>query len=285
METTRRTWLIVLALLFAFTGHAQLNYRVDNLYSRGAVNSVTAHVTNTLTVAGATALTSSSNSTFLLVAGNVGVGGAVAVAGAATLAGGGTSTTPSDGDNGTSLATTAFVQNTITNYLDYLWVPAGAMTPAPLHSAAMITNTPSGADGASFDAYAFDDTTVETNTFTWVAPENWDVGTMKMKPHWTSTAGAGTVVWGIRIGALRNDDAYGAVLGTQQTSTDTLIANNDHHVGPATAAITAGGTPAAGAMLLFQITRETGSDTKTSDALLKGVIIEYTRKTIKVAGW
>lgn len=173
---------------------------------------------------------------------------------------------------------------TVTNFYDYLWIPAGALTPANVNGATTNTYTVAGADGTTIDVFDFDDTTPETNFFTWTPPEDWDRGTFKVKPTWTSVTGTGTVAFGFRFGAISNDDPFGAILGTQQLSTDTLIASNDRHEGPATAAITAGGTPALGDMLLGQVVRETGSDTKTGDAKLIGIMIQY-KRTLNSVAW
>lgn len=56
----------------------------NNLGTPGGLRGQTANITNTLNVAGATTLTSSSNSTTALVSGNAGYGGTVTVAGAVT---------------------------------------------------------------------------------------------------------------------------------------------------------------------------------------------------------
>jgi len=199
-----------------------------------------------------------------------------------------TATTPSAGDNDTSLATTAYVQTAITNIYDYVWVSAGAMTPASVNGPGTNVFNPSG-EGDTIDVFDFDDTTSETNFFTWAPPENWDLGTFKIKVHWTATTGTASqgVTWGTAAGAISNDDAHGTILGTRQTTTDSYIVSGDHHIGPASSAITAGGTPALGDMLLIAISRvpADGSDTKTGDAKLIGLMIQYQKSTLNSAAW
>lgn len=177
----------------------------------------------------------------------------------------------------------------ITNVYDYLWVPAGAMNPAAVNGAATNAFTVSGADGTTLDVYDFDDTTPETNFFLWTPPENWDRSTFKAKFHWTATAGTAAqgVVWAIRAGAVSNDDPFGAVLGTGFQVTDAYIAASDLHISDATSAITAGGTPALGDTLLFQVERKPAdvSDTKTGDAKLLGVMIQYRKTTLTSVAW
>lgn len=66
-------------------------------------------------------------------------------------------------------------------------------------------------------------------------------------------------------------------MGTAQTSTDTLLAANDWHIGPATATITPAGTWGADSDLCVVIARlpSDGSDTLGVDARLAGFEITY----------
>jgi hypothetical protein len=122
----------------------------------------------------------------------------------------------------------------------------------------------------------FDQTTQEYAQFQWFAVRNYNNGTVKFTPYWTASTGSGGVVWGMSGVALSNDDALDTALGTAQTSTDTLIATGDLHVGPQSSAITIAGTPADSDMHIWQISRVTGngSDTLTGDAKLLGIIVE-----------
>jgi hypothetical protein len=69
---------------------------------------------------------------------------------------------------------------------------------------------------------------------------------------------------------MSDDDALDAAWGTGQTSTDTLIAANDVHTGPESAAITIAGSPAENDLVFFQIRRNVAdaSDTLGVDARL-----------------
>ncbi len=60
-------------------------------------------------------------------------------------------------------------------------------------------------------------------------------------------------------------------MGTAQTSTDTWIAQGDVHRGPESAAITIGGTPADGDLVVFELSRVVGSDNMTGDARVLGL--------------
>lgn len=154
-------------------------------------------------------------------------------------------------------------------------------------SVAMYTRTTSGAAAGSAESttnkvmiksYDFDASTEEYVQFAIQFPKSWNEGTITFAPVWTAASGSGDVIWGLQAVALSNDDAIDAVFGTAQTSTDTLIAANDVHVGPTSSAITVSGSPAAGDWVAFQLYRDAdaGGDTLGVDALLLGVRIFYT---------
>jgi hypothetical protein len=203
-----------------------------------------------------------------------------------------TATTPAAEDNDGSIATTQYVQTELAQITKVgvyrnIWIPAGAMTPAAVNGSATGSYAPSGADGATVDVFDFDDTTAETNFFTVAMPDEWGRGTIKAKVYWTSASGSGGVTWGIQAGALSDDDPFGAILGTEVEVDDTLLASNDLHVSAATGAITVGGSPALGDIVLFKIDRDPGDtdDTKAGDARLIGVMIQYLETSTEQVAW
>lgn len=164
-----------------------------------------------------------------------------------------------------------------------IWIPVGSMT-------ARTTNGPASAaseldDGNSppanitmLSTLDFDGTTAEFAQFKIGMPKGWNLGTVTFQPYWTGAAGAGGVVWRLSGVAVSDDDTLIAAQGTAQSSTDTFIAANDLHVGPESSAITIAGTPAAGDMVNFEVSRNPadGSDTKAEDAKLIGVKVFIT---------
>ena len=88
-----------------------------------------------------------------------------------------------------------------------------------------------------------------------------------------------TVVFGLKAIALSDDDALDTAFGTEVTVTDTWIAQNDVHISPESSALTIGGTPAEGDIVLFNIARKTGSDNLTGDARLLEAILTFSRDT------
>ena len=169
-------------------------------------------------------------------------------------------------------------------------IDAASMIPCTTNGALQGTKE-YGTNDIDLDYFAFDSgATEERVQFKLKMPENWDRGTIKAKFDWSSDTGStagDTVEWGIKAGALSNDDAIDTALGTPQVVTDTLLANNgtDLQVSGATPALTVGGTPALGDMIIFEVYRNTdGTDDMAEDAFLFGVTLQY-KKTGVVAAW
>jgi hypothetical protein len=165
--------------------------------------------------------------------------------------------------------------------IDYqtLYIDAGAMVPCTTNGAASSTEE-YGTNDIDVDILAFDaGATEERAQFKLVMPENWDRSTVKVKFYWGNASGASasdTVEWAIKAGALGNDDAIDAALGTAVTISDTVIADGDLHVTSVTGALTIGGTPALGDLIEFEVYRNTdGTDDMAEDAWLLGVLIQY----------
>lgn len=123
------------------------------------------------------------------------------------------------------------------------------------------------------------DTTTQEFAVTYIKlPKRWNLGTLSFQPIWTAASGSGGVVWALEAVAVSDGETLDAAYGTAQTSTDTLSTVNYLHVGPASSAITAAGTAAAGDVLCLRIKRvpADGSDTLAADAKLLGAIVTWT---------
>ena len=149
----------------------------------------------------------------------------------------------------------------------------------PVPASSMVSNTTNGAATGTTETSTnkvmvrtldFDTTTQEGAQFCIPMPKSWNEGTVTFQPVWTAASGSGGVVWELRAVAMSDDDALDAAWGTGQTSTDTLIAANDVHTGPESAAITIAGSPAENDLVFFQIRRNVAdaSDTLGGDARL-----------------
>jgi len=174
-------------------------------------------------------------------------------------------------------------------YYKTIYVPASACTSTATNGADLATNEYATQD-INMDFYAFDGATEQYIEIQFPMPEDWNRGTIKAKFFWSSASGstaADTCEWKIQGGALSNDDAIDAALGTAQVISDALLANNgtDLQVSGATPALTIGGTPALGDMIHFKISRNVGgTDNMTEDAWLFGVWIQYLANT-SVTSW
>ena len=168
------------------------------------------------------------------------------------------------------LATNGLVQGLTT-----IPVMAAAMQPATTNGAAPGT-VETATNFVLYKTLDFDTTTQEFAGFAIPMPKNYNNGTLTFQPIWTAASGSGTVVWALQAVALSNDDAIDTAYGTEQTSTDTLLAAGDVHIGPTSSAITVAGTPADDDMLFFRIKRVPASDTLGVDARLIGIRLYFT---------
>ena len=75
--------------------------------------------------------------------------------------------------------------------------------------------------------------------------------------------------------AFANDDAMDSAVGTAANVSDTWIADDDLHVTSYSSAITIAGSPVAGELVVFQLSRDVATDTLGVDAEVLGVLIEY----------
>jgi len=127
---------------------------------------------------------------------------------------------------------------------------------------------------SSFD---FDQTSVEYAQFNIWMPDTWDAGNLDFKVVWTADAGtpAETVNWQLEAVAYADSDPIDTAWGGGGGVLDTLLSLDDIHYSPLGTGLTVGGTPAAGGLVQFRISRQTGSDNLAADARLLGIKIYY----------
>jgi hypothetical protein len=114
-----------------------------------------------------------------------------------------------------------------------------------------------------------------------VLPSDYDGGTMTAKFYWTANStSTNSVVWSISAVAIADGETLDVSGGTAQIVAD---ANKSTayflSITDATSALTLAGTPAAGEMVRFAISRDptNGSDTLAATARLLKVVLTYTR--------
>jgi hypothetical protein len=126
----------------------------------------------------------------------------------------------------------------------------------------------------------FDPTTTET-AYAWFAlPEKWNGGTITFRVHWSHPATATNfgVVWRLYAYAFGDDDALDVALGSGVDLSDTGGTTNDLYISDESAAVTVGGTPAGGDLVLLRFRRRPTDalDTLAVDARLHGITIYVT---------
>jgi hypothetical protein len=111
-------------------------------------------------------------------------------------------------------------------------------------------------------------------------PADYNGGTITAVFHWVAgNASTNSVVWGLQARAYADGDALDQAYGTAQEVTDANQANDDVNISAATAAITIGGTPAAGNFVQFRAYRNPAAvgDTLAATAELLAIRITYTK--------
>ena len=166
-----------------------------------------------------------------------------------------------------------------TQGLETIWVPRAAMVARTTNGAAAGLSEMSTAKNM-VQSLDFDASTQEFAQFSVAFPKSWDEGTVTFRPHWTvaSSSASGGVVWALQAVAVSDGDALDVSFGTEQGSSDTMLAFNQEHVGPTSAAITIAGTPAVADRVMFQIKRNVADagDTIAVDAKLTGTTVFFT---------
>lgn len=159
-------------------------------------------------------------------------------------------------------------------------VMAGAMRPSVTGGCAALVAVASASNQPDIVSLDFDATTQEYAQFSIPMPASWNEGTVTFVAHWSHAATATNfgVVWDLQAVAVSNDDPIAVAYGTAQTSTDTGGTTNDLYTSPESSAITVAGTPAAGDMVFFRLSRVTGNagDTMAIDARLIGITLYIT---------
>lgn len=168
-------------------------------------------------------------------------------------------------------------QNARTMGKETIAMPAGAMVARTTNGAALAT-AELATNAIMLRTFDFDAITEEGVGFVVPMPKSWDEGAVSFQPIWTADSGAGGVVFEMAARAFSDDDALDQAVGGAVTSTDTLIAANDCHIGPESSALTIAGTPAESDLVYFQITRKVADagDTLAADAKLIGVRLYFT---------
>jgi len=155
-----------------------------------------------------------------------------------------------------------------------IWVPALAMVPR-VNNGAELRGYDSGSDDRTIRVMAFDSTTEEFAHFSVAMPTSWDEGTLTFRAFATAETitAATTVVFKLGAVAVSDGDSLNIAVGTAASLTYTPSTANDLHITAESTGITVAGTPAAGDMVNFAISRDVAADNAVSDALLIGTMV------------
>lgn len=128
----------------------------------------------------------------------------------------------------------------------------------------------------------FDTTTEEHAQWFWKPPKAWDLGAVTFRVHDThgggQTGGLDGRAWGLQALAVSDDDTIDAAFGTEVVVVIDHATAEDLAISAESAAVTIGGTPAAGDGVFWQISRvvaDAGDDMDV-DARLLAVEITWT---------
>lgn len=134
-------------------------------------------------------------------------------------------------------------------------------------------------NGVNLYVLDFDQTTMEYAEWTVPSPENWDGGTMVAKFIWLAdTASTSSVAWRFQGRSFGDGEAIDQAWGTVQIVADANNGQNQWNTSLETSAITLAGTPEAGEILQFRVSRDPlhVADLLAADARLIAVSIKYT---------
>lgn len=113
----------------------------------------------------------------------------------------------------------------------------------------------------------------------WIPPGNWNGSTITAKIYWVQGGSAtGDVKFEVDARSFADNETLDAAFGTAQSVTDSALNDTTKlAVTSATSAITVGGTPAAGELVVLRLTRLGGdaADTLNRSVLIVGIQITY----------
>jgi hypothetical protein len=129
---------------------------------------------------------------------------------------------------------------------------------------------------------AFDKDTEQYMDFIHPLPDDYNAGTVTAIVYWTHPATTTNfkVAWAVKMVAIADSATLDAAFGIAQQTNDTGGNTNYLYISPATAAITIGGAPVAGNMLIarvYRVAADGTNDTLAVNAYPLNVKVTYVR--------
>jgi hypothetical protein len=160
-----------------------------------------------------------------------------------------------------------------------IWVPASAMLRAVTNGAS-VASIEAATNDQNYSVLDFDATTDEFAHFQIAMPKSWNEGTVTFQAWWTSTAtDTDGVAWALQGVAFGDGDPIDTAWGSAVEVVDNAQSTaGDVYVSAESAAVTIAGTPAAGDICFFRVSRnpDNASDNHAEDARLIGIKILFT---------
>lgn len=165
-----------------------------------------------------------------------------------------------------------------------VWLPANALN-ARITNGAGYANEELATNDVKVHYWAFDASVSEAVQTMIRMPKSWNEGTVEVAFVWkhpATTTNFG-VKWGARAQSYSDNEAMDAAWGSTVEVADTGGTTARKYESNFTAAITIGGSPAAGDLVVFEFLRDPADaeDTMAVDAHLIGVILTYTVDAVK----
>jgi hypothetical protein len=153
-----------------------------------------------------------------------------------------------------------------------VWFSAQQMR-LPAANPATVADAETTTNKIGYPGLSFDPSTIQFATFEWGLPKSWDAGTFTFIPVWEHGSASTNfgVSWGLQLVALGDNQTIDVAWGTAQFSNDVGGTAGKHYIGPECSAITAGGTPAKGAVLYGRVQRK--ADDATNDTLAVNAVL------------
>jgi hypothetical protein len=168
---------------------------------------------------------------------------------------------------------------TVGQGLHTIVIPVGAMIAATTSGPAP-AQLETSSNKQNYNVLDFDATADEFAHFNIAMPKSWNESTITFRAFWSSTAtDTDGVAWALEAVAISDNEAIDASWGTAVVVTDDAqSAAGEVYVTAASGAVTVGGTPAEGDIVLFRVSRDVSdaNDDMTEDARLIAIQLFFT---------